>query len=119
MNEPPRISLAHLPTPLLRLERLSAELGGADVWIKRDDLTGLEVSGNKVRKLEYVAADARAGGCDTLVTEGTSQSNHCRATTAVCAKLGMHAVLLSAPRSAGRSAAGESPARRDVRRRDP
>jgi D-cysteine desulfhydrase len=97
MNEPPRISLAHLPTPLLRLDRLSAELGGADVWIKRDDLTGLEVSGNKVRKLEYVAADARAGGCDTLVTEGTSQSNHCRATTAVCAKLGMHAVLLLRP----------------------
>jgi D-cysteine desulfhydrase len=97
MNEPPRISLAHLPTPLLRLERLSAELGGADVWIKRDDLTGLEVSGNKVRKLEYVAADARAGGCDTLVTEGTSQSNHCRATAAVCAKLGMHAVLLLRP----------------------
>jgi D-cysteine desulfhydrase len=65
--------------------------------MKRDDLTGLEVSGNKVRKLEYIAAEALASGCDTLVTEGTSQSNHCRATAAVCARLGMQAVLLFRP----------------------
>jgi len=94
---PDRIKLAQTPTPLVRLDRLSAELAGADVWIKRDDLTGLEVSGNKVRKLEFVVADALAGGCDTLVTEGTSQSNHCRATAAVCARVGLKCVLLFRP----------------------
>lgn len=97
MLEPDRILLANLPTPLVRLERLGPALGGAQIWVKRDDLTGLELSGNKVRKLEYVAADALAGGCDTLVTEGTPQSNHCRATAAVCARLGLHCVLLLRP----------------------
>jgi len=97
MLQPNRISLANLPTPLIPLERLGRELGGAALWIKRDDLTGLEVSGNKVRKLEYVAADAIARGCDTLVTEGTCQSNHCRATAAVCARLGLQSVLLFRP----------------------
>ncbi len=97
MLEPDRISLASLPTPLVRLDRLGRALGGAQIWLKRDDLTGLELSGNKVRKLEYVAADALASGCDTLVTEGTCQSNHCRATAAVCARLGLHAVLLFRP----------------------
>ncbi|MBP7745088.1 MAG: D-cysteine desulfhydrase family protein [Phycisphaerae bacterium] len=97
MFEPERVPLANLPTPLVRLERLGAALAGAEVWVKRDDLTGLEVSGNKVRKLEYIAAEALASGCDTLVTEGTSQSNHCRATAAVCARLGMQAVLLFRP----------------------
>lgn len=97
MLQPQRVPLAQLPTPLVRLERLGAALGGAQLWIKRDDLTGLELSGNKVRKLEYVAADARASGCDTLVTEGTPQSNHCRATAAVCARLGLQAVLLFRP----------------------
>ncbi len=96
-HEPQRIPLAQLPTPLVRLERLSRELEGPDVWMKRDDLTGLELSGNKIRKLEYVAAAARAAGCDTLITEGTCQSNHCRATAAVCAKLGMQAMLLFRP----------------------
>lgn len=97
MVTPKRVRLAEIPTPLVRLERLSAELGGAEVWLKRDDLTGLEVSGNKVRKLEFVVADALAGGCDTLVTEGTAQSNHCRATAAVCARLGLGCVLLFRP----------------------
>jgi D-cysteine desulfhydrase len=96
MVEPERISLANLPTPLVRLDRLSHELD-AEIWLKRDDMTGLELSGNKVRKLEYVAADAIAEGCDTLVTEGTPQSNHCRATAAVCARLGLRAVLLLRP----------------------
>ncbi len=95
--EPDRIALAALPTPLVRLERVSRALGGAVVWMKRDDLSGLELSGNKVRKLEYIAADALASGCDTLVTEGTPQSNHCRATAAVSAKLGLKAVLLLRP----------------------
>ena len=84
IKHPQRVSLAQLPTPLVRLERLEAALGGGQIWLKRDDLTGLEISGNKVRKLEYVVADALAGGYDTLVTEGTPQSNHCRATAAVC-----------------------------------
>ncbi len=101
MNEPKRIHLATLPTPLVRLERLERELGCGPVWMKRDDLTGLELSGNKVRKLEFVAADAVARGCDTLVTEGTAQSNHCRATAAVCAKLGLRSVLLLRPEPKG------------------
>src|SRR5438034_4064856 len=62
--------------------------------MKRDDLTGLEVSGNKVRKLEYVVADALANGCDTLVTHGGFQSNHCRATAAIGARLGLRVRLL-------------------------
>lgn len=93
---PRRIALAQLPTPLVRLERLSAELGG-EIWVKRDDLTGVEFSGNKIRKLEYVLADAVDHGADTLVTEGTPQSNHCRATAAACARLGLHAMLLLRP----------------------
>lgn len=97
MLQPERISLANLPTPLVPLNRLSAALGGAQIWMKRDDLTGLALSGNKVRKLEYILADARAQGCDTVVTEGTPQSNHCRATAAACARLGLHAVLLFRP----------------------
>ncbi|MCH9003106.1 MAG: pyridoxal-phosphate dependent enzyme, partial [Planctomycetes bacterium] len=69
-SEPERVTLAALPTPLVRLERLGRHLGDAQIWMKRDDLTGLEISGNKVRKLEYVVADALAQGCDTLVTGG-------------------------------------------------
>lgn len=96
--EPPRIELCTLPTPLLRLRRLEGALGGScEIWMKRDDLTGLEVSGNKIRKLEYIAADALDHGFDALVTEGTCQSNHCRATAAACAKLGLHARLLFRP----------------------
>lgn len=72
-------------------------MGGADIWIKRDDQTGMEWSGNKIRKLEYVVADAISMDCDTIVTEGTSQSNHCRATAAVCARLGLRALLLFRP----------------------
>jgi len=97
VKHPKRIALARCPTPLIRLERLESVLGGAEIWLKRDDLTGLEVSGNKVRKLEYVAAHALATGCDTLVTEGTPQSNHCRATAAVCAKVGLRCHLLFRP----------------------
>lgn len=97
MIEPPRVTLAQLPTPLVPLPRLGQALGGANLWVKRDDLTGLEVSGNKVRKLEYIVAEMLASGDDTLVTEGTCQSNHCRATAAVCARLGLQAILLFRP----------------------
>ncbi len=94
---PPRTAFAMLPTPLVRLARLEAALGGASVWMKRDDLTGLELSGNKVRKLEYVVAAAQTAGAHTLITEGTPQSNHCRAVAAVCARAGLHAHLLLRP----------------------
>lgn len=98
VKSPERISLATLPTPLVRMRRLEQAIGAqAALWLKRDDLTGLELSGNKVRKLEYIAAEAIATGHDTLVTEGTPQSNHCRATATVCAKLGLHARLLLRP----------------------
>lgn len=97
VKHPKRLSLALLPTPLVRLQRLEAEYPGASIWLKRDDLTGLEVSGNKVRKLEYVVAEALAGGFDTLVTEGAPQSNHCRAVAAVCARVGLRSHLLLRP----------------------
>lgn len=97
INHPKRVVLTNPPTPLVRLERLARELGGGEIWLKRDDLTGLELSGNKVRKLEYVVADALARGCDTLITEGTPQSNHCRATAAACAKVGLRCRLLFRP----------------------
>lgn len=100
VRHPQRVALAQLPTPLVRLRRLEREVGG-QIWMKRDDLTGLELSGNKVRKLEYVAAEAQAAGFDTLITEGTPQSNHCRATAAVCARLGMRAHLLLRPAPTG------------------
>jgi D-cysteine desulfhydrase len=93
-REPKRISLAQLPTPLVELKNLSRELGTGPIFVKRDDLTGLEVSGNKVRKLEYLVADAIEKGCDTLVTNGGFQSNHCRATAAIGARLGMRVRLI-------------------------
>src|SRR5437773_1635813 len=97
-KEPPRLTLAHLPTPLVELKNLARELGVPKILMKRDDLTGLEVSGNKVRKLEYLLADALAQGCDTLVTHGGYQSNHCRATAAVGARLRMKVrLILRAP----------------------
>jgi D-cysteine desulfhydrase len=90
---PQRLSLAHLPTPILPLRRLGAQLG-VDLWVKRDDLTGGADSGNKLRKLELLGAEAVRLGADTLVTCGGIQSNHCRATAVVAARLGMRSVLL-------------------------
>ncbi len=89
-----RISLAQLPTPLDEAPRLSEALG-VRLLVKRDDLTGLALGGNKARKLEYLAADARARGCDTLVAAGGAQSNFARMTAAAAARLGMgcHLVL--------------------------
>jgi D-cysteine desulfhydrase len=88
----PRIELANAPTPLLKLERLSEEIG-VELWIKRDDLTGLLESGNKIRKLEFLLGEALAQNADLLVTCGTAQSDGCRAVAAVAARLGMGAVL--------------------------
>ena len=87
--QPPRISLGNLPTPIHALSRLSNRMG-KNLYIKRDDYTGTEYSGNKIRKLEYVLADAIHNGCDTVITCGGIQSNHCRATAAACAQLGLH-----------------------------
>ncbi|MBI1847470.1 MAG: pyridoxal-phosphate dependent enzyme, partial [Candidatus Rokubacteria bacterium] len=88
----PRVELAQAPTPLVQLERLSQELG-VELWIKRDDLTGLLESGNKIRKLEFLVGEALAQNADTLITCGTRQSNCCRAVAAVAARLGLRAVL--------------------------
>ena len=88
-----RIPLADLPTPVRRLERVSAELGRS-VWIKRDDFTGAEMSGNKVRKLEYTLAKALKEGADTVITAGGIQSNHARATAAAAARLGLKSHLV-------------------------
>lgn len=88
-----RIRLANLPTPIQKLDSLSEKLG-VNLYLKRDDFTGTEVSGNKVRKLEFSVADALNQGCDTLVTAGATQSNHCRATAAVAAKLGLDCDLI-------------------------
>lgn len=91
---PPRLSLARLATPLEPLDRLSASLGGPRIWVKRDDLTGCATTGNKVRKLEFTLARARAAGADTLITAGGLQSNHCRATALLGARLGMRVHLI-------------------------
>jgi L-cysteate sulfo-lyase len=90
----PRVFLAHLPTPLERLDRLSRELGGPTIWIKRDDCTGLSTGGNKTRKLEFLMAEAQAMGADTVMTQGATQSNHARQTAAFAAKLGMGCHIL-------------------------
>jgi 1-aminocyclopropane-1-carboxylate deaminase len=83
------------PSPVHRLERLTAHLGGASLWAKRDDCnSGLAYGGNKTRKLEYLVADALAQGCDTLVSIGGVQSNHTRQVAAVAARLGLGAVLV-------------------------
>ncbi|WP_413872105.1 D-cysteine desulfhydrase [Albidovulum sp.] len=90
----PRIFLAHLPTPLERLDRLGRELGGPEIWIKRDDCTGLSTGGNKTRKLEFLMAEALAEGADMVMTQGATQSNHARQTAAFAARLGMKCHLL-------------------------
>ena len=92
---PRKIGLAHTPTPLQFLERASRKWGcGHRLWVKRDDLTGCTLTGNKVRKLEFIAAHAIDNGYDTLITCGGLQSNHCRATALVGAQLGLPVHLL-------------------------
>src|SRR5688500_17932262 len=87
------LALTSLPTPLEEAPRLSRELG-ARILVKRDDLTGLAMGGNKARKLQYLLADAVAKGCDTLVTAGGAQSNFCRMTAAAAAKMNMRCHLV-------------------------
>lgn len=93
LTEPPRISLGRLSTPLEPLPRTSAELG-MEVWVKRDDLTGVALSGNKVRKLEYLAADAVERKAQTLITCGGVNSNHARTTAVAAARIGVNCHLL-------------------------
>jgi D-cysteine desulfhydrase len=89
------------PTPIEPLPRLTKALGGPEIWIKRDDLLGLTAGGNKTRKLEFLVADALAQGCDTLITTGAVQSNHCRLTAAAAAKEGLKCRLVLEERVAG------------------
>jgi L-cysteate sulfo-lyase len=91
----PRLRITHGPTPLEPMKRLSEALGGPNLWIKRDDCTGLASGGNKTRKLEYLMAEALQQGADTVITQGATQSNHARQTVAIAAKLGMasHIIL--------------------------
>lgn len=97
---PPKLALACLPTPLMPLQRLATRLGLSQrLWVKRDDLTGSVLSGNKVRKLEFTLAHALQQGADAIVTCGGVQSNHCRATALLGAQLGLpvHLVLRGSP----------------------
>jgi D-cysteine desulfhydrase family pyridoxal phosphate-dependent enzyme len=92
----PRVKIAHLPTPIEALPRLSAVLGGPQLFIKRDDQTGLALGGNKTRKLEFLIAEALANGAKTIITAGAVQSNHCRQTAAAAAKFGLECTLVLA-----------------------
>ena len=95
----PRLHFAHLPTPLEFMPRLSTEIGNCNLWIKRDDCTGLAGGGNKTRKLEFLLGDAKVQGADTIITPGATQSNHCRQTAAIAAKLGYECHLIMEDRT--------------------
>ncbi|MEM8914574.1 MAG: D-cysteine desulfhydrase [Pseudomonadota bacterium] len=90
-----RVALCHQPTPIEKMDRLSKLLGGPNLFIKRDDCTGLATGGNKTRKLEFLVGEAIEQGADMLVTQGAVQSNHVRQTAAAACKVGMkcHALL--------------------------
>lgn len=103
---PERLSLARLPTPVERMDRLSEELG-VNLLVKRDDLTGMELSGNKIRKLEFVLAEALGRDSTAVITTGGWQSNHCRATAVAAVRLGLRPHLLL------HTADGEPPAEPD------
>lgn len=94
IHYPDRIRLGHWPTPIEKLDRLSRHLGGPEIWVKRDDQSGLATGGNKVRKLEFLFADALAQKCDHIVTLGGPQSNHVRQTAAAAAQLGLGCSLV-------------------------
>ncbi|MBT7325733.1 MAG: D-cysteine desulfhydrase family protein [Anaerolineae bacterium] len=94
MKNPPRLNFAHLPTAIENLPRLSEHLGGAQIYVKRDDQTGLAFGGNKTRKLEFLVAEAQAQGAKTLISGGAAQSNHCRQTAAAATRYGMNCILV-------------------------
>jgi D-cysteine desulfhydrase len=97
MKNTPRISLARLPTPIQKLKKISHELG-KEIFIWRDDMNGMVESGNKLRKLEFLMADALSKGCDWIITCGGPQSNHTRATAAVARQLGLGVSVLILPK---------------------
>ncbi len=90
----PRLRCGHWPTPLEPMPRLSQTLGGPELWVKRDDCTGLSTGGNKTRKLEFLIADAIDKNADVVITQGATQSNHARQTAALCAKTGIECHIL-------------------------
>lgn len=94
MIELPNAKIAHLPTAVEEMPRLSAYLGGPRLLVKRDDQTGLAFGGNKTRKLDYLAAEAITHGAQTLITAGAIQSNHCRQTAAAARRLGLECILV-------------------------
>ena len=102
LDSQPRVSLATLPTPLVEARRLRDALGGVEgcprIFIKRDDLTGLALGGNKARKLEFLMADALASGADVIVSSGATQSNHARMTAAAARVAGLECVLVLSAR---------------------
>jgi len=100
----PRARFAHLPTPLEGAPRLGEALGGLNLFIKRDDATGLAGGGNKTRKLEFLVGEARARGADTLVTQGAIQSNHVRQTAAAAARMGMACEIILEARTGSEAA---------------
>src|SRR5574341_1537045 len=94
MKQIPRLSFAHLPTPIEELTRLSEVLGGPRLLVKRDDQTGLAFGGNKTRKLEFLVAEALEQGARMLISAGALQSNHCRQTAAAAAHFGLDCTLV-------------------------
>src|SRR3981081_16976 len=94
MIYPPRVRLSQVPTPIEKLDRLTRHLGGPEIYVKRDDQTGLATGGNKARKLEFLFADALAQKCDHIVSLRGPQSNHVRQTAAAAARLGLDCSLV-------------------------
>lgn len=103
LQQIPRTLLGHWPTPLEQMPRLSLELGGPRIWVKRDDCSGLLTGGNKTRKLEYLIAEALSERADSVITFGAVQSNHARQTAAACAKVGLECHLVLTRRVASHS----------------
>jgi L-cysteate sulfo-lyase len=100
----PRVRFTHAPTPLEPMPNLTRHLGGPDLWVKRDDCTGLALGGNKVRKLEFLLGEALAQGATHVVTHGATQSNHVRQTAAAACKVGLRCTALLEERVTGRGA---------------
>ena len=94
IHKPNKVDLGFFPTPLVKLENLTRALDGPEILMKRDDLTGLALGGNKTRKLEFILRDALDQGCDTIISAGAAQSNHCRQTAAAAAQLQLECHLI-------------------------
>lgn len=94
MNKIEKVQSALLPTPIHKMSRITDEIGKANIYIKRDDLTGIGIGGNKLRKLDYIIADAISKGCTTVLTSGGRQTNHGRLTAAAAAKFGLKCVII-------------------------